>query len=65
MIIIIDHHHAYIYSYCVLRAIIERSFSFHETHARSPRGGLTMGRTAEGRYELAKVVNRFGFGLIG
>ena len=27
----------------------------HETRARSPRGGLTMGRTAEGRSELAEL----------
>ena len=26
--------------------------NIHETHARSPRGGLTMRRTAEGRSEL-------------
>ena len=35
----------------------ERRFSFHETHARSPRGGLTMGRTAEGRSELAELAD--------
>ena len=35
----------------------EKSFSFHETHARSPRGGLTMGRTAEGRSELAELAD--------
>ena len=35
----------------------ETSFSFHETHARSPRGGLTMGRTAEGRSELAELAD--------
>ena len=35
----------------------ERSFSCHETHTRSPRGGLTMGRTAEGRSELVKLAD--------
>ena len=32
-----------------------KSFFSHETHARSPRGGLTMGRTVEGRSELVLV----------
>ena len=35
----------------------EKGFFFHETHARSPRGGLTMGRTAEGRSELAELAD--------
>ena len=33
----------------------EKGFSFDETHARSHRGGRTMGRTAEGRSELAEL----------
>jgi len=36
---------------------IEKEFSSHETRAMSPRGGLTMGRTAEGRSELAKLAD--------
>jgi hypothetical protein len=36
---------------------LEKVFSFHETHARSPRGGLTMERTAEGRSELAELAD--------
>ena len=35
----------------------EKGFSFHETHARSPRGGLTMGRTAERRSELVELAD--------
>ena len=35
----------------------EKGFSFHETNARSPRGGRTMGRTAEGRSELAELAD--------
>ena len=31
--------------------------NIHETHARSPRGGLTMRRTAEGRSELAELAD--------
>jgi len=33
---------------------LEKDFSFHETNARSPRGGLTMRRTAAGRSELVE-----------
>ena len=36
---------------------LEKDFSSHETHARSPRGGLTMGRTAEGRSELVELAD--------
>jgi len=36
---------------------LEKDFSFHETHARSPRGGLTMRRTAEGRSELVELAD--------
>ena len=39
----------------------ERRFSFHETHTRSPRGGLTMGRTAAGRSELAELADDSAF----
>ena len=35
----------------------EKGFSFDETHARSHRGGRTMGRTAEGRSELAELAD--------
>ena len=35
----------------------EKGFSFHETLARSPRGGRTMERTAEGRSELAELAD--------
>ena len=36
---------------------LEKGFFFHETYARSPRGGRTMGRTAEGRSELAELAD--------
>ena len=51
----------YIYVYILYIYIIyknfRKSFSFHETHARRPRGGLPMGRTAEGRSELAELAD--------
>ena len=51
--------------YCILgvpirfvhRKNLETHFPSHDTHVRSPRGGLTMGRTAEGRSELVELAD--------
>ena len=64
LIMIDDYQHdrrsIYIYIYTYIYIYIknlENDFSFHETHARSPRGGLTMRRTAEGRSELVELAD--------
>ena len=41
----------------IYRKNLEKGFSSHETHARSPRGRPTMGRTAEGRPELVELAD--------
>ncbi len=41
----------------VLKKIPENVFSTHEALVRSPRGGLKMGRTAEGRSELVELAD--------
>jgi len=49
--------YVYIYYIYIIYKNFRKSFSFHETHARRPRGGLPMGRTAEGRSELAELAD--------
>jgi len=43
--------------YIYINKNLETDFSSHETYARSPRGGLTMGRTTQGRSELVELAD--------